>query len=88
MVISIAILKVIPGQEKFVYCMLKNKDGILDVYHIFGDCDFFVILRTDCLDGLKQLLEEFQKDNITAARTILVSYENDMQEFNPIETLA
>jgi len=82
------ILKVIPGQEKFVYCMLKNKDGILDVYHIFGDCDFFVVLRTECIEGLKLLLEEFQKDNIAAARTILVSYENDMPEFNPVKALA
>jgi hypothetical protein len=88
MVIGIAILKVMPGQEKSAYCMLKSKEGILDVYHIFGDCDFFVILRTEGLDGLKQLLEEFQRDHIEAARTILVSYENDMPEFNPVKALA
>jgi hypothetical protein len=89
MVIGITMLKVIPGQEKSVYCILKGKDGILDVYHIFGDCDFFVILRAEGLARLNQLLEELQKTRyVTAARTILVGYDNDMMELNPVKALA
>jgi len=44
MVIGITMVKVMPGQERLVYCSLKGKDGIQDVYHIFGEYDFFVVL--------------------------------------------
>jgi hypothetical protein len=82
-------LKVVPGQEKSTYLTLKSNEGVLDIYHIFGEYDFFLILRADGLAKLNQLIENLQEiHNVMVARTILVSWDKNMQELNPLKTLA
>ena len=63
MVIGIAMVKVVPGQERSVYCSLKGKEGLLDLYHIFGDYDFFLIIRAESLAKLNGLMEEIQESH-------------------------
>jgi DNA-binding Lrp family transcriptional regulator len=63
MVISIAMVKVVPGQERSVYCSLKRKEGIMDLYHVFGDYDFFLIMRAESLAKLNGLIEEIQESH-------------------------
>ena len=63
MVIGIAMVKVVPGQERSVYCSLKGKEGILDLYHVFGDYDFFLIMRAESLAKLNGLMEEIQESH-------------------------
>jgi len=89
MVIGITMVKVMPGQERSVYCSLKGKDGILDVYHIFGEYDFFVVLQAESLVKLKELIEDIQEThNVILARTILVGLNNGYQEHVPVKALA
>jgi DNA-binding Lrp family transcriptional regulator len=89
MVIGITMLKVLPGQEKRIYIRLKSKEGVLDIYHIFGEYDFFLILRAEGLDKLNQIIENLREiHDVMVARTILISWDNDMQELNPLKPLA
>ena len=89
MVIGITMVKVMPGEERTVYCSLKGKDGILDVYHIFGEYDFFVVLQAGRLVKLKELIEDIQEThNVILARTILVGLNNGYQEHVPVKALA
>jgi len=89
MVIGITMVKVMPGEERTVYCSLKGKDGILDVYHIFGEYDFFVVLQAERLVKLKELIEDIQEThNVILARTILVGLNNGYQEHVPVKALA
>ena len=89
MVIGITMVKVMPGQERLVYCSLKGKDGILDIYHIFGEYDFFVVLQAECLVKLKEFIEDIQEThNVILARTILVGLNNGFQEHVPVKALA
>ena len=89
MVIGITMVKVMPGQERLVYCSLKGKDGILDVYHIFGEYDFFVVLQAESLVKLKELIEDIQEThNVILARTILVGLNDSYQEQVPVKALA
>jgi DNA-binding Lrp family transcriptional regulator len=70
MVIGTAIVKVMPGQERSVYCSLKGKRGILDLYHVFGEYDFFLIMQAESLAKLNGLMEDLQEDRrVIAART-------------------
>jgi hypothetical protein len=70
MVIGTAIVKVMPGQEKPVYCSLKGKEGLLDLYHVFGEYDFFLIIQAESLAKLNGLMEDIQKDHrVIKART-------------------
>ena len=63
MVIGIAMVKVVPGQERSVYSSLKRKEGIMDLYHVFGDYDFFLIMRAESLAKLNGLIEEIQESH-------------------------
>ena len=61
MVIGTAIVKVMPGQERSVYCSLKGKKGILDLYHVFGEYDFFLIMQAESLAKLNRLMENIRE---------------------------
>ena len=62
MVIGTAIVKVMPSQEGAVYCSLKGKEGILDLYHVFEEYDFFLIMKAESLAKLNGLMEDVQED--------------------------
>lgn len=38
-------MKVVPGRERSVFYAIKSIGGVLDVYHIFGEFDFLMILQ-------------------------------------------
>lgn len=61
MVIGIAMVKVLPDQERSVYGSLKGKEGILDIYHVFGEYDFFLIMQAESLAKLNGLMEDIQE---------------------------
>jgi len=81
MVIGVTMVKVMPGQERPVYCSLKGKYGILDVYHIFGEYDFLVVLQAESLVKLNELMENIRETHdVILARTILVGWDSGLQE--------
>ena len=61
MVIGIAMVKVLPDQERSVYGSLKGKEGILDIYHVFGEYDFFLIMQAESLAKLNRLMENIRE---------------------------
>jgi hypothetical protein len=89
MVIGVAMIKVMPDRERSVYYAVKGIVGVLDVYHIFGEFDFFIILQADGLRKLNQLVGEIQEiSDVTSARTILIGLDSGLQEHEPIKVLA
>jgi DNA-binding Lrp family transcriptional regulator len=89
MVIAVAIVGVTPGCERSIYCRLKGEEGVLDIYHIFGDYDFFMILHADDLNRLNQLINTvLGMHGITAVRTILIGWDIGMQGARPITASA
>jgi DNA-binding Lrp family transcriptional regulator len=89
MVLGVAMIKVMPGKERSVYYAIKCKDKVLDIYHIFGEFDLFIILQAEGFGKLNLLIEEFQEINgVIEARTILISRANSLREYEPIKVLA
>jgi DNA-binding Lrp family transcriptional regulator len=89
MVIGVAMIKVMPGEERSVYCAIKSTGGVLDVYHIFGEFDFFIILQAEGLKKLSHIVEEIQEiSDVIAARTILIGLDSGLQEHEPMKVLA
>ncbi len=71
MIVGIAMVKVVPGRVGSVYCFLKGKEGILDLYHVFGEYDFFLIMQAESLAKLKELVADIQEShNAIKARFI------------------
>jgi DNA-binding Lrp family transcriptional regulator len=72
MVIGVTMVKVVPGQEKAVYSALQSIDGIKDVYHVFGEFDFVVIIEVEGLSMLNKLVDVIREiDNVTATQTVV-----------------
>jgi DNA-binding Lrp family transcriptional regulator len=72
MVIGVTMVKVVPGQEKTVYSALQRIDGIKDVYHVFGEFDFVVIIEVEGLSMLNKLVDVIREiDNVTATQTVV-----------------
>jgi DNA-binding Lrp family transcriptional regulator len=55
---SIAMVKVAPGPQRSVYCSLKGKEGILDLYTVSGEYDFFLIVQAESFAKLNRLMED------------------------------
>jgi len=65
-------VKVTPGQEKTVYGALREIDGIKDVYHVFGEYDFVVIIEVEGLSMLNRLVDTIREiDNVSATQTVV-----------------
>ncbi|MDD1761025.1 MAG: Lrp/AsnC ligand binding domain-containing protein [Methanothrix sp.] len=78
MVIGITMIKIVPGHEKASYDSLKETDGVKEIYHLFGEYDFFLILEAADRTGLSGLLEEVKSDRyILDSWPLLVSRESD-----------
>ncbi len=89
MVIGVTMIKVMPGRERAVYYAIKSMIGVLDIYHIFGEFDFFVVVKAEGLSKLNQIVGGFQEiKDIIAVRTILVGLDNCSCEHEPMKVLA
>ncbi len=81
MVISIALIKVVPGKEKLVYHALKNMAGVRSLYHIFGDHDFFLIMDAKGKGDLALMVEKIKEiEGVASVDTVLIGKEGCLEE--------
>ncbi|AAM05001.1 TPA: Lrp/AsnC family transcriptional regulator [Methanosarcina acetivorans] len=72
MVIGVTMINVLPGYEKAAYRELKNIEGIKDVYHVFGEYDFVVIIDVKDLSILNAVVDRIREsETVTATQTII-----------------
>ncbi len=89
MVMGVTLVKAVPGQEKLIYSSLKSRDEVLNVYHMFGEYAFFVMLQTDNIGRLNQAIERIKEmHGVIIARTMLIKRNSVLQEHKPVKALA
>ncbi|MDR7666417.1 Lrp/AsnC ligand binding domain-containing protein [Methanosarcina sp. Z-7115] len=72
MVIGVTMINVLPGYEKAAYRELKNIEGIKDVYHVFGEYDFVIIIDVEDVNVLSEVVDRIREsETVTASRTIV-----------------
>ncbi len=72
MVIGVTMTNVLPGHEKVAYDELRSIEGIKDVYHVFGEYDFVVIIEVRDLTTLNTVVDKIREsDTVTATQTIV-----------------
>lgn len=65
-------INVLPGYEKAAYRELRNIEGIKDVYHVFGEYDFVIIIDVEDLNILNDVVDRIREsENVTATKTII-----------------
>lgn len=60
MVIGITMIKIVTGHEKASYNALREVEGVKEIYHLFGEYDFFLILEALDRSKLSELLEKIR----------------------------
>jgi Lrp/AsnC ligand binding domain len=62
-VIGLTMIKVKPGHENSFYRDLQSRAGIKNVYHLFGEYSFFLIMQVEGQAGLNQLLQDITEED-------------------------
>ena len=65
----------LPGYEKAAYRELKNIEGIKDVYHVFGEYDFVVIIDVEDLYTLNDVVDVIRQSEIVKATKTIIGAE-------------
>jgi len=72
MVVGVTMMNVVPGEEKSVYNELMKIEDIKDVFHVFGEYDFVVIMEVEGLSTLNKLVDRIREINgVTSTKTIV-----------------
>ncbi len=72
MVVGVTLVNVVAGKEKEVYVKIKNTKKVKDVYHVFGEFDFVVIIHADSLSELNKTVDEIRRiEGVTKTQTVV-----------------
>jgi DNA-binding Lrp family transcriptional regulator len=72
MVVGVCLINVELGKEAEVKDALSKQEDIREVLHLFGEYDFIVIIETDGLKALNDIVDKIREiKGITATRTII-----------------
>jgi len=81
MVLALTMIKVQPGYEKSIYRDLQRRSGIRDVYRLFGEFNFFLIMQAERRSMLDNLLNEIKEDGkVIKTGPVLLTVDGDMSE--------
>jgi hypothetical protein len=73
--------KVTPGYEKSVYKDLLRRRGVRNVYCLFGEFNFFLIMQAERKSMLNNLLNEIKEDGkVIKTGPVLLTVDSDMPE--------
>lgn len=74
-------IKVAPGYEKSVYRDLQRRRGIRDVYRLFGEFNFFLIMQAERKSALSSLLSEIkEEEKVIKTGPVLLTAEGNLSE--------
>lgn len=72
MVIGVTMVNVQPGKEKDVYNAIKKIKNVREIYHVFGEFDFVVIIQASSLSELNRTVDEIRGiAGITKTQTVV-----------------
>jgi len=71
-VVGVTMVNVVPGEERYVYRALVELSGIREVYHVFGEYDFVVIIEVEGLTALNSSVDRIRDiKGVTTTHTIV-----------------
>ncbi len=72
MVIGVTMVNVSPGKEKIVYRAVKDMKNVREVYHVFGEFDFVVIIEAGSLSELNKTVDAIRDiEGVTKTQTVV-----------------
>ena len=72
MVVGVTLVNVVPGFERSVFDVLRTMPRIRELYHVFGEYDFLVILEVESLPVLSKKVDEMRAvEGVTTTHTVV-----------------
>jgi len=85
MTVGVVMVKAAPGQERSAYYGIKSIDGVKDIYHTFGEYDFFLIVQASGATDLLELIDKVKNAcNVAGLETVLVGRDLGLQDLQPL----
>ena len=76
MVIGLTMIKVSSGQERSVYAHLQKRPEVRDVYRLFGEYSFFLVMQAEERNGFARMLSEIKaRENVIKTGPVLLTAE-------------
>ena len=73
-VIGLTMIKVRSGQERSVYARLQERSEVKDVYRLFGEYSFFLVMHAKERNGLGHMLSEIRAtENVIKTGPVLLT---------------
>ena len=64
MVIGLTMIKVRPGYERSAYSDLQKRPEVRDVYRLFGEYNFFLVMQAEGQSNFNQILKEIKDEEL------------------------
>ena len=72
MIIGVTMVNIQPGKEKEVYNQIKQIKFVKEVYHVFGQFDFVVIIHANSLSELNEAVDKIRSINgVVKTQTVI-----------------
>ena len=72
MVVGVTLVNVVTGYERSVFDALKTIPGLRELYHVFGEYDFLVILEVENLPVLSKTVDQIRAiHGVTTTHTVV-----------------
>ena len=74
-------IKVQSGQERSAYDYLQKKPEVRDIYRLFGEYEFFLVLQTDGQSNLDRILREIDsQQKVIKTAPVLFTMDGDSEK--------
>ena len=82
MVFGMTLIKVKPSQDSIAYQTIRSIDGVKEVYRIFGEYSFFLIMDAYRLMDLDKIVDEIRMTgDVVEIRPVLFTVDSDLAGF-------
>ncbi len=80
-------IKVSSGQERSVYAYLQQRPEVRDVYPLFGEYNFFLVMQADGKNGLGQMLSQIKEEqNVIKTGPVFFTTDGDLGGINETDS--
>ncbi len=77
MLFGMTMIKVSGGQERSVYDHLQKRPEVRDVYRLFGEYSFFLVMQAEERNVISRMLSELKaKENVIKTGPVLLTAED------------
>jgi len=89
MVIGLTMIKVRSGFERSVYADLQKRPEVRDIYRLFGEYNFFLVMQTEGRGNFNRILKDIRdEEQVIKTGPILLTADGDLADMSPEKTVS